>query len=326
MGVQLKSLSREEQITAFKEVHGDSYDYSKYEFNGSRTKATFICKIHGEFQQQPYSHLRGHGCTLCGFRKTWRGRERSRAEIIESFIRTHGDRYDYSKVEAGLNKTKVTIICRIHGEFQQSINNHQQGQDCPKCTGTPKKTLKEVLTEFRQVHGDKYDYSQIEYVNSQTPMKILCPAHGPFFQSRLNHGKQGKTGCPVCAWEFKGFRSLANLREGQRNYQSGVYLLKMAFKESQWIKVGIAKDVVDRITRIKQEVLEVGFRIELYAYRQLPLYEALLLEKQILDSLHSAKITPPIKFSGSKECLSFEALKDAETLFFDEQRKLIDEI
>lgn len=54
-------------------------------------------------------------------------------EFIKKAREVHGDKYDYSKVEYVNNKTKVIIICPIHGEFPQSPVNHIRGNECPKC-------------------------------------------------------------------------------------------------------------------------------------------------------------------------------------------------
>lgn len=45
----------------------------------------------------------------------------------------HGDKYDYSKVNYINNITKVTIICPIHGEFEQTPHHHKKGSECKKC-------------------------------------------------------------------------------------------------------------------------------------------------------------------------------------------------
>lgn len=48
-----------------------------------------------------------------------------------------------------------------------------------------KKTKEEFIQEARDVHGDKYDYSKVEYVNNHTKVCILCPKHGEFEQNQI---------------------------------------------------------------------------------------------------------------------------------------------
>ena len=102
-------------------------------------------------------------------------------EFIEKARKVHGDEYDYSKVEYKNNKTKVCIICPKHGEFWQKPNSHlSSGQGCPKCGGTCKIETEEWVKRAKKIHGDKYDYSLVNYKNYITKVKILCPKHGEF--------------------------------------------------------------------------------------------------------------------------------------------------
>jgi hypothetical protein len=59
---------------------------------------------------------------------------------------------------------------------------------------------KEFIKKGTQLHNDKYDYSKVEYVNSRTKVKIICPEHGEFEQLPSSH-LQGN-GCPKCAREW----------------------------------------------------------------------------------------------------------------------------
>lgn len=37
------------------------------------------------------------------------------------------------------------------------------------------------------IHGNKYDYSKAKYVSSHTPVEIICPIHGSFYQEPNSH-------------------------------------------------------------------------------------------------------------------------------------------
>ena len=113
----------------------------------------------------------------------------------------HGDKYDYSKVKYVNNSTKVCIICPEHGEFWQMPSNHLSGKGCTKCKYETickkrKKSTEKFIKDARKVHGDKYDYSKVEYVNNSTKVCIICPEHGEFWQVSSSH-LQG-CGCPKC--------------------------------------------------------------------------------------------------------------------------------
>jgi len=60
-------------------------------------------------------------------------RRKTIEEFIEDARRVHGDKYDYSEVDYKNNKTKVSIICKKHGLFYQTPNDHLSGYGCKKC-------------------------------------------------------------------------------------------------------------------------------------------------------------------------------------------------
>lgn len=98
--------------------------------------------------------------------------------FIEKANKVHNHRYDYSKVNYINNREKVCIICPEHGEFWQGPYKHLTGQGCPKCGGTQKSNIDEFILKAKKVHGNKYDYSKVEYVNNKTKVCIICPEHG----------------------------------------------------------------------------------------------------------------------------------------------------
>jgi len=192
-----KKLTTEEFIKRAKEVHGDKYDYSKVEYKGNHTKVCIICPEHGEFMQRASHHLNGVGCPKCV------GKYKTTEEFIKRAKEVHGDKYDYSKTVYVDWDTPVTIICPEHGEFTQKVGNHLHGKGCKKC-GIKKYSSKNLLStedfikKARQIHGDKYDYSKVNYVNTKTPVCIICPEHGEFWQKPNKH-LSAKQGCPKCA-------------------------------------------------------------------------------------------------------------------------------
>ena len=62
-----------------------------------------------------------------------------------------------------------------------------------------KLTIEEFIIRANSIHHHKYDYSQAEYINSSTEIKIICPEHGVFWQIPNNHiHKTHPRGCPQC--------------------------------------------------------------------------------------------------------------------------------
>ncbi len=187
-----KRLTKDEFIGRSKEIHGDKYDYSKVEYINNGTKVCIICPEHGEFMQTPFNHMGGHGCPSCAPNK-----KMSTDCFLKKAKQVHGDKYNYSKVKYVNNSTKVTIICPIHGEFEQTPHDHLSGKGCIKCSGHKRKTTEEFIDAAKKVHGDKYDYSKVEYKNNKTKVCIICPKHGEFMQQPNSH--LAGIGCPSCS-------------------------------------------------------------------------------------------------------------------------------
>jgi ssDNA-binding Zn-finger/Zn-ribbon topoisomerase 1 len=67
----------------------------------------------------------------------------------------------------------------------------------------PKKlSQKEFIKRANKAHNNRYDYSLIEYKNSYTKIKIICPIHGEFMQCPDTHARKG-AGCPSCGGSVK---------------------------------------------------------------------------------------------------------------------------
>lgn len=205
-----KKKTKEEFIKDATEKHEGKYDYSKVEYDGAHTKVCIICHKdgHGEFWQTPSNHLNGKGCPKCKGNKDREKQASTKEDFITKARSIHGDKYDYSKVEYVNSYTKVCIICSEHGEFWQRPHNHLNGNGCPKCGGYYIPTNEEWIASARKVHGNKYDYSKMVYVNARTKVCINCHEHGEFWQAPSDHTK-GR-GCPKC--------NLSHLEHSVMNY------------------------------------------------------------------------------------------------------------
>jgi len=187
-----KALTLLEFILKSKSKHGDKYDYSLVKYESISKKVSIICPIHGVFEQKPYEHYTGNiGCYECSKKKL------NTENFILKSKSKHGDKYDYSLVEYSKNNvSEVKIICKEHGVFNQKPLLHLRGSGCPICYGNPKKTTEKFIEESKKVHGDKYDYSLIDYKNKLKKVSIICPIHGAF-QQRPDLHLNG-FGCKIC--------------------------------------------------------------------------------------------------------------------------------
>ena len=199
-------------IEKAKKLHMDKYDYSKVSCINNKTKVCIICPKHGEFWQTPDVHLRGNGCPFCGRERSSLKQRITKETFIQKAKYIHGDKYNYSKVEYINDKTKICIICSEHGEFWQTPNNHLKGKGCPSCYGNKKLTINDFIKKAQNVHGDKYNYSKVEYINTDTKVCIICPEHGEFWQTPYKHIKHSH-GCPVCGNIQKGLSNKLTLTD-----------------------------------------------------------------------------------------------------------------
>jgi hypothetical protein len=181
-------------------VHNYKYDYSLVNYVNNETKVKIICHEHGVFEQEPKKHInRKQNCPKCS------GHKIDYQLFVQKSKEIHNNKYDYSSVIFTNSTTKVKIMCPEHGEFIQTPNAHLSGKECFLCSGTPKKTIKQFISEAILKHDDKYNYSLVNYVNNETKIKVICPEHGEFMQTPASH--LSGSGCPKCR-ESKGEKKI----------------------------------------------------------------------------------------------------------------------
>jgi hypothetical protein len=138
--------------------------------------------------------------------------------VLARFRDVHGKRYDYYNVVYQHSMRRVEIGCSVHGPFWQRPAAHWLGKGCPACgcavrlawAAARVLSTGEAVRRFRQLHGDRYDYSQARYERYRLPLSIVCPHHGLFRQTPQAH-LEGK-GCPQCAQSSGETRAAAWLR------------------------------------------------------------------------------------------------------------------
>ena len=125
--------------------------------------------------------------------------EERKFNFIERAKSVHNNFYYYSLVNYVNAKTKVKIICPIHGVFEQTPDKHLRGQGCQECKKIKignKLRSKNFVERATKLYNGKYDYSLVNYVNNCTKVKIICPIHGIFEQIAQNH--LDGHGCLLC--------------------------------------------------------------------------------------------------------------------------------
>jgi len=180
-------------INKLKDKYSDEYIYTHVVYKTSKSIIKLICKKHGEFEQRADYLLKSGGCKLCKSLNNY---------LIKSKT-AHNNFYDYSKICYINSHTPVIIICPIHGEFKQNLNNHSNGQICPKCSYENKFNNNDnFIKKAKEIYNDKYDYSKVDYINAKTKVQIICPSHGSFHITPQQF-LYNKTGCKKCSLEKK---------------------------------------------------------------------------------------------------------------------------
>lgn len=193
---QMKKLTTDIFIKRAKEVHGDTYDYSESLYNGYDNKLKIICVKHGIFNQAPSNHLSGKGCEKCANESRGKNSQYSNEEIIKIFDKIHGKKYDYNLVEYNGIFKKIKIICKVHGEFEQTAKSHVNGNGCKKCSKRYQYKNDEFIKKCIDKHGNEYDYCKTDYKNMKDKIEIICKKHGSFFQ--VAEGHLNGSGCFKC--------------------------------------------------------------------------------------------------------------------------------
>lgn len=197
-----RRLSREDFVKQLKNEHPELELIGDY--NGNKNYITVRCVKHNyTFNTKPNWLHRGSGCQKCYDERRGVSLKKSNETFLSELEEIYKDKnYDFSKVKYVNANTKVTIICKKHGEFHITPNHIiTRGDSCPKCSreenGLKKRlTLTEFIKRAKEVHGDKYDYSKVQYTTIDTPVLIICKKHGEFMQTPYSH--LSGCGCKKC--------------------------------------------------------------------------------------------------------------------------------
>lgn len=184
-------------ISNLKNIHKSQLTYDKTEYNRNRSsQITVTCRKHGDFKNTTSRLIAGEGCPHCEAEKTY---NKEFAQFLGSMISIFGEKYEFHDVEYVDVFTPVSVNCPIHGIFKRHVYDLKRGIGCPDCEGLPKRivpTTEVVRERLRIAYDDKYDSTEVEYVDAISKLKLTCPTHGTFYKSSrdLMLGKA----CPKC--------------------------------------------------------------------------------------------------------------------------------
>lgn len=189
----MKKISQEEILQRFRQVHGDLYDYSNVVYINYHTPVGIICPIHGMFYQRPHVHISGAKCPICSAKDRGKKKCLTTDEYIRRSKEVHGDKYDYSLVNYIDSKSKICIICPIHGKFWQTPFNHLKGDDCPICA---KNKHKKIL------YGVAFNDLE-ETINNKEFYSHWISVLNRCFNKKIHEKHQTYKDCTLCEeWKY----------------------------------------------------------------------------------------------------------------------------
>lgn len=219
----------------------------------------------------------------------------------------HGERYLYTKVEYSGTHSPVTITCRIHGDFSQlpSVHASKKACGCKLCGYDSARdkngsSREEFINKSIKIHGNKYLYTKVEYINNYTSVIITCPQHGDFKQLPYHHTCM-KYGCIKCSAARKGS---ASYLVGVNN-KAKVYLVEMSTATEEFYKIGITTKPT-----VKQRFAGHPYKIRELFVVELETQRAINLEARLLDMVKMCRYAPKQPFNGHTECF----IKDSAIL------------
>ena len=211
---------------------GDRFDYSKTVYKNARTKVVIICKIHHlEFEQKSMAHIRtdsmNNPCPHCVHEFLMMPYEefQERASIV------HNNKYTYIRETYNGCKKKLSIICPIHGIFEQNGSVHLSGSGCPECAREASKELnalsqEEAINRLKDIYkGNEYSFDKSVYSGFGKSILATCNVCNTTFsvvyKNLLN---PDRCHCPNCLSLEKKLSLEEFVTESEKVHGKGEYI------------------------------------------------------------------------------------------------------
>lgn len=222
--------SSKQFIEDAKIIHKDKYDYSLVNYVNNVEKVIIVCKIHGEFNQSPASHLNGAGCPICSSILKGKNRRKSNENFIKEASIKHNNKYDYSLVNYVTTNIKVKIICPDHGIFEQMANSHLQSSGCPICKESKgEKEIRNILTENNVEYEINKRFENCSYIRTlpfdfYLPYYNVCIEYDGIQHFELNSFFTNQI-------EFENQQKRDKIKN-QYCYENGIKLIRIKYDEN----------------------------------------------------------------------------------------------
>lgn len=245
----------------------------------------------------------------------------STKDVVDKIKSAHGNKFNLDDVNYINYRTKIKIICNIHGAIYVNPGNaiKKNWGGCKRCSCT-KVMSKRIISfdNFCSRIEKKCLLQNVSVINNSyscinSSVKFLCNKHGEFCRSRAIDAINSKFICPKCSRSGHGIYNATNMLRGKFNNISGaIYLLFIHSAKKSYTKVGICKleNLTQRISNLKSSLK--NFDVRLLDYVSMPLAECILFEKKISNIFENLKEDIGIKFGGHTEIYSHSLINICE--------------
>ncbi len=207
-------ITLDQALSRIRNTHDNTYTfpYIDKEFKNGASKLTAVCKIHGEFVSDCQHLARGQGCPKCAKIRNGNRFRFSPQQALTNLREVLKDKYLFPYIDREYKGafSKLTVICKIHGEFTSDYSHLMQKRGCPKCryitiANARRLGHHKILERLYKTHGNRYTYPHLEseYKTVHSFITVTCKIHGDFkttVSSIINAG----TGCPKCGAAKRG--------------------------------------------------------------------------------------------------------------------------
>lgn len=266
-------------------------------YKGINSDAEFICTEHGRYTRLVNSTLTGNPCLSCA-KKDGAYLHHSTNSFKEVIKEKFGDKYEIKDFEYKGKPTPITLACKAHGAFTLMAQSIHTSPGCPKCAyeasmdtrrnalnAKAKSTLQDRYEKWvkdaQNVHGDKYDYSLVNYKSARKKVDIICPVHGVFQATPDTHLSAT---CKKCFHEdLKGLytdKYFIKNPECKEN-PATLYYLKFTQGDLQFYKVGITTETIPRRFS-KLGKTDVTYSV--LGEKKTTLFKAFTMEQELQDT------------------------------------------
>jgi len=254
---------------------------------------------------------------------------RNTCDFIEKANLVHNNYYSYGKTNFVRAANKVVITCPKHGDYEQIANTHLSGSGCNRCaldkaSNSLRWNNNIFINRAREVHGNKYNYSLVDYQGANSNIIVICPLHGQYSQLASVHLRSH--GCPTCG--YKSIKSTYynktiadRYKEEWSKLQGDLYVLRYSNKHESFIKIGISKDAFERT---KDLIYNSLYNIDWIKTYSSSFYDCVIIEQNTLAFYKDHRYFPLNKFSGYSECIHYSILDDILNRLTNEFLKLKD--